>query len=84
MDEPKVTKLTPIYNVPGTPNETVIEMLETMLERAKAGEVQAIALATVEHDDATGTSFCYENHFARLIGAVAMLQHRIIIDGEGL
>jgi len=44
-------------SVPGGPDEEIIQVLEELLERAKTGEVSAIAYAYVLPDHALGTGW---------------------------
>jgi hypothetical protein len=53
----------------------VVQQLEEMLERARAGHIKGIAMATVHHDGLAGTAWAGESQF-RLGGALLMLQHR--------
>ena len=46
---------------PGEPVPEVVEMLEELLERAKAGDVRALAYATVDGDLGTTNSWFREH-----------------------
>lgn len=39
---------------PGTPDEIVVKLAEDLLERARAGEIVGVAIATEFHDGGTG------------------------------
>lgn len=57
------------------PHPGVIDLLEQMLARAKAGTVQAVAIATVENNDWTGDCFHAGNDKTHLLmAAITYLQ----------
>lgn len=58
--------------------KSVIEVLEAALQDAKDGNVRGVALAVVRPDLALNTSWSDSSAAAPLIGAVALLQKRII------
>jgi hypothetical protein len=76
--ELKVVDLEPLRDI--TPNEQAVKILEHMLELAKKGEVRAVAVAAVDHENAITTIFPeemhYNPHLHLLGGAIARLQHR--------
>jgi hypothetical protein len=59
-------------------NESVIERLNHVLERAKAGEVVAVGIAYVLHSGAISTTWSSSEPAAPLLGAIALLQHEFI------
>lgn len=79
MTDNKIVKLEVVTTVPGQPDPQIIELLEAHLEAAKAGKIAAIAVAASHHDDHQVTSFNVGNCWAKLLGAVSYLQHRIAV-----
>lgn len=73
-----VVPFTPWESVP---NPKTIEMLADMLENARAGKVQAIAIATVNHDRGTTTGFA-GGYTTTLQGALVELQYRLVTSGD--
>lgn len=63
----------------------MIEALETMLEKAKAGELDAVAIATVQPNGWIGSLWSYKEDtpfvWARLYTSVASLADRLMSDG---
>ena len=61
----------------------VTEILEEMLLLTKKGEITAIAIATLGPDLSTGSTFTLgEGTLAELLGAIRMMEHRIISSSE--
>ncbi len=60
---------------PGEPVPEIVEMLEELLERAKAGDVRALAYATVESDMAFTDSWWAENGTGFQLAAAAGVLH---------
>jgi hypothetical protein len=58
--------------------KSVVETLEAALDEAKRGLIRGVALAVVRPDLALNTSWSDSNSAAPLVGAVALLQKRII------
>lgn len=58
-------------------NESVIELLEDLLERAKAGEFTGMAVAATIKDGQTMSAFSNMANIAPLIGAIVRMQMRI-------
>lgn len=56
----------------------VIERLEEVLERARAGDVSMVAIATVERDGSSQWCFSYLSNTSTMLGAVERMKHRII------
>ncbi len=63
--------------------KSVIETLEAALAEAKEGLVRGVALAMVRPDLALNTSWSDSNAAAPLVGAVALLQKRIVESLDG-
>lgn len=61
-------------------NTEVVEVLEHWLEMAKAGEIVSISIAGVRDDLASHTQWSSCDNIQILIGAVAILQHKIIMS----
>lgn len=63
---------------PEAPDETVIKILEEMLERAKTGEISAVALAYILPQHAVGTAWAGANFVGGGIAlgfAITSLEH---------
>jgi len=59
----------------------VVEILEELLERAKAGELQALAFATVNGGGALGTGWNGNEGTRDVMGAsISLLQSRYFLD----
>lgn len=64
---------------PGEPNPDVVRVLERYLERAKAGDIVAVAIAGVRHDGANTSIWASDGGLTNaLISSVAMLDHRVL------
>ncbi len=63
---------------PIEPKAEVVDMLETLLAHAKAGQVVALSVATVRPDGTTGTAFNEGIHPLQLVAATTILLHRIV------
>lgn len=59
------------------PNPGVVEALEDILARAKAGDLSSVAIAVVYRDGSTGDAWSEPASIGTLIGAVTILQHRL-------
>lgn len=73
-----VVPFTPWESVP---NPKTVGMLEDMLERARSGNVQAVAIATVNQNRGTTTGFA-GGYTTTLQGALVELQHRLVTSGD--
>lgn len=56
----------------------IIERLEEALEKARAGELSSIAIATVYRDGCVGKSWSSPPNASLLIGSIARLQAALI------
>lgn len=56
---------------------SVIERLEEVLERARAGEISAVAIATVYSDGGAGCSWSETDNYWTMLGSISRLQHRM-------
>jgi hypothetical protein len=62
--------------------KSTIETIEEALRQAKAGEVIAVGIAVVRPLGSINTAFSDTDNCAALIGAAALLQHRIVVATE--
>jgi hypothetical protein len=62
-----------LVEVKKTPNETLIEYLESMLETAKTGEIVGMAMAIRYQDGSTGNGFVQGPAGIALIGELELL-----------
>lgn len=60
----------------------VVSFLEGMLERARDGDIEAIAVATLSPDGSAGRGLSFKpdtfSPWSRMIGAVAVLQDALV------
>ena len=59
------------------PNEAVIEALEGVLEEARAGKVDGIAIALSRPGDAIATRYVFGNSGFRLFAALTHVQYQM-------
>jgi hypothetical protein len=67
--------------LPGTaPNPVLVATLRALLERAEAGELREVAVATVNLERCVGTTFVIDDEpdYIRMLGAVAILHARVL------
>jgi hypothetical protein len=67
-----------VYALPTLANlcrADAIETLERYLERAKAGEITAVAIATINTEGAANYTYSEQVSGVSLLGAVTLLQH---------
>jgi hypothetical protein len=62
---------------------TVIAYLEHLLDRARAGEFSAVAVAYVYRDGRTGSGHSDQHSLPTMVGSVACLQAKLIADMLG-
>jgi hypothetical protein len=65
-------------------NAESVQILKDYLALAESGEIQAVAVAAVRADSSSQTQSSSTDHFQTLIGAVAVLQHRMIDECRGI
>jgi hypothetical protein len=65
------------------PNADIIELLETLLEQAKAGEIVGIAVAYSSADRGIQTAYQYEN-WLLAVGAASLLHHDVLHSAAAL
>lgn len=56
---------------------SVVETLEGMLERARAGDITGLAAATVNYDGSISSTWSETDNFPALLGSVARLEYRL-------
>ena len=59
-------------------NADLVEQLEELLERAKAGSITAMGMALVNSDGSVGTRWSGGDLTIPMIAAVSMLHHRFL------
>lgn len=59
-------------------NPDLIDQLEELLERARAGSITAMGMALVNSDGTIGTRWSGGDQTLPMIAAVAMLQHEFL------
>lgn len=81
--DPKVVNLEVIRQ---TPNQALITILENMLEDARAGELQGIAVAKVWSDQLANTSWALAHDWQSptVIGQLHMLITQLSNNNDGL
>jgi hypothetical protein len=77
----KVVPFTPA-TVTMTDQESVVFILEDLLEEARAGKIQAVGVAIIRPDLSMHSSWS-ESHAAVLLGGISVLQHRVIESLDG-
>ncbi|AUM59795.1 pyridoxamine 5'-phosphate oxidase [Pseudomonas phage PMBT14] len=77
-----MTKVMGIHGnvAPGEPVPSVVALLEKVLEQAKAGEITAVALATVQTDGRCWNDWAHKADYFTLLGSLARLQQRLVSD----
>ena len=63
-------------------NPDVVGLLEEWLSRAKDGKLHAVAIAAVHPDGAVSTDWSAGGRLIGVIGAVAILNHRVMMAVE--
>lgn len=66
--------------LPNEPNPRVVALLEAELEKAKRGDIKAVAIATIDSDGCGDGYWAHQSSYFSLIGAVARLQQRLVSD----
>jgi hypothetical protein len=65
-----------IHNATGTSNPDVVKLMETLLEKAKSGEIQQVAVAFAGNNE---SATCLGGGVSiGLVGAVALLQNYLL------
>ena len=60
------------------PGQDIVPLLESLIERANAGELSSVAVAYVSREGVTNQEWSAPPSLATLIGSVASLQHRLL------
>lgn len=60
------------------PSSDLVPFLEQVLGMARRGEIAAVAVAALGPDGCSWTSFSDQDYLQGMVGAVAILQHKII------
>lgn len=69
--------------LPGVPTpegevvQCVVELLEELLEKAKAGEITSVAVAWTNHTDNCYTKWAHNYQWWKLVGCVSQLTYRM-------
>lgn len=71
-------KVVPIQTFKSEVRQQVIDHLEAVLARAREGEVTSVAIAATLPDGRSYTGFSESEHVQVLLGAVRILEHKII------
>jgi len=74
--------LTVLSAMPKVANQQSLDLAEELLERVKSGEVQEIAIAMVYTAGGTGYRRSGSDSIQKLIGAVAIMQHNLLLDTD--
>jgi len=59
---------------------SVVAYLESLLERARAGEFSAIAAAYVYRDGSTSSGYSDQHNLATMVGSVEALKVKLVRD----
>ena len=57
---------------------SIVECLQNLIEQAKRGEIDAIAIAAVDKDGGAWTITPPGDRFTHLIGALSVLQYKLL------
>lgn len=61
-----------------TPREDVISAIESILEKAKSGEVDAVYIVALHVDGDASTIFSSTEEYFRAVGAIEWLKKRVL------
>lgn len=61
-------------------NAECVAMLRDFLALAEAGDIESVAIAALQPDGTAVTQASDGDHFPAMLGAVAILQHRMITE----
>lgn len=64
----------------GEVSAEAVEVLEALLEEARAGKIRAVAMAVVRPDRTFSTSYNNSDAYTALLAAVTVLQHRLVAE----
>ena len=77
-----------IIQLPGAPTlqgeavQSVVYMLEQLLDQAKDGKIRSMAVAFVDDKADVKTNWENEENFFKLMGAVSYLSHRMYKEAK--
>lgn len=77
-----MAQVVPLKTERASSNEAAILMLEDMLAQARAGEVVAVGIAVVRPGSHINCGFTDFDNAGLLLGAVALLQSRVLANME--
>lgn len=60
----------------------VVATIREVLAEAEAGKIKAVAIAVVNSDGSTASSWSQSDVFAALAGAITRLQHRLQVRAD--
>ena len=69
-----------VVEVKKTPNETLVEYLESIIEEAKTGEIVGVAIAMRHQDGSTSNCFVKGPAGIALIGELELLKVELMQD----
>jgi hypothetical protein len=69
-----------VVEIPKNVNQEAVDACTEWLERTKTGEFTSVALAATAANGDIVTSVSETSDSPRLIGAVSVLQHRILVN----
>ena len=64
-------------------NEETITVLREHLEQAERGEIVAVAICALERSGACQTRATATDNFQGMLGALSLLQHRMMAERSG-
>ncbi len=64
--------------IKGQPDPEIVSMLERLLEKAKAGDIRAMAYAAHDGDDLASFGWECGAFYHQLIASISLLQHAIL------
>lgn len=70
---------------PDAPDQRVVEEIEALLERARRGEISALAYATIDRSDTVGTAWVGGRRVNGLSAGIAQIFYRfhaMLMDGK--
>jgi hypothetical protein len=64
--------------IKGQPDPEIVSLLERLLEKAKSGDIRALAYATHDGDDLVMFGWEHGSFFHHMVASVSMLNHAVI------
>jgi hypothetical protein len=59
---------------------SIVDYLENLIERARAGQFSAVAAAYVYRDGSTGSGYSDQHNLATMVGSVEALKVKLVRD----